>query len=622
MAATAELTTGAIAGNLNSLIQKETIFVTGTFGTHLSDLTLTVGLEGPPLVIPPDGSAATNVSLTDPRVELIASPFKVALVGDVNIPLDSTQKVVVEGSLAISTTRASLTIDAKMPSIDNPLSFRGVSLEEIGATVGIVFVPFGVDVGLEAVFKLGDTPANTFATDLEFIPAPPAVIPRYLYGTLSELSLPLIFKTLIDSSISLPAELSSVTLTDFKCYWAKNTTQLPDGTTIDAGFGLAGTLDIAGFELTGNVNVDAQKGISGKLDTSAVNLHSIGGGKYALSVTGRSQLGGPTVAFNTAPQANVPYVKATLDLEFFGVAALAVDGSISKESLAIVINGNTPDIQNWPAFVSGSLSVATTRSSFAAKAALSTKLNVKTPNIPVPGTGYHLGSVRINTDFSGAASFSVSESSFSLGVEGTFNGQRLPSLEISSLASLSDLPGEIVTKIGDEAHTAFSYLFSDAKTWLESIAGGVIQDAGSIEMIAEVLVNVFHQSAEEVAKLLHSILGTGLTDLVEALNAVGISASEVVTILANDLGFGLSSVESAVASVFQSFHVDSAALHSDTNVPHADLGKHHADLGHVDHGTFLGHADSNALHVDTTTPHVDTGGHVDVGHVDQHVDVS
>ncbi len=383
-------------------------------------MTLSIGLDGPPLVIPSGGNAKTSVSLTEPKIELVASPFTVELVGDVNIPLSRSQLITVQGRLAISLTRASLTVDAKMPSLDNPLSFHGVSLLEIGATMGIDFEPIGLDVGLEATFKLGNTPADKFAADLEFIPDPPAVNPKYFYGSFSELTLPLLFSDLIDSSIHLPAVLGDVKVTDFKCYWAEGPQQLPDGTTLDAGFGISGTLDVAGFDLKGDLEVDADKGISGDLETSPIHIHSIGHGKYALSVTGHSTLGGPAVSFNTAPSGDDPYVKATVDVEFFDVSGISVDGSFGSSSLALSISGNTPNIKSFPDFISGSLNISSSSSSFSASANLDARLNVNTPNIEVPGTSYHLGSVHITADFSGHAGFKVG-SDFSLSVSGTFN---------------------------------------------------------------------------------------------------------------------------------------------------------------------------------------------------------
>jgi hypothetical protein len=591
---------GTITANLQTILGQDTLTVQAIIGTNASQTQLSVALSGQPIPILP----FQNLTLDNPQLVIAASPLSVSFDGTFALPLDG-QPIDVGTTLEISTGGATFSADVTAPGgITAPFGFTGVSLEEVGLTGGLAFEPPGVTIGMSGVFKIGSNPADSFAIVL--VLEGEVINPVLLYGNFNQIAFAPIFKAVFGSSVTLPTELQGINLEKLYICWAEpgQTNKLPDGSTPPAGFGLNGLLDVtSNFQAQMSLLVSlstTDPNVSGSAEMSPIEI-----GNGALSVTGKSSLGGPQVQFSTNTS---PYLGVTLDATLLKIASVDLSVQVSDSGFTFDLNFTVAgQAQHFACTLVDS-------QSFNASTSLNFPFVVNIGPIIAPHTNINLGTVNVNEQFSGNATVAISATSISGSIGGSFGHWNLPTITLNNaVTDLSDMFSMIVAQIEANAQSVFSDLFANATAWLQAVKSGLISGVGDIVAIGNVLVNFFGETIPQAATLVYNNFTNDLSQLVQLLYGLGASSSDAYSILVG-LGYSASDVAQAVASVFHTHvdtepvgHVDASPVHGDTSGPHGDI---HGDASKWGVHADTGHADGTP-HVDGTTPHVDTG-HIDV----------
>jgi len=580
--------TNVLSKNIHKLAGTSTASVEGIIGT-VADTRLSASLGGTMTI-------TKGLALTDPALIVIAEGPEVEIQGTLEIVLQK-QVIDVTGRLGISPEKADFTVDVKGKSLFAPFGFTGVTLQEIGVSLGIVFTPPGLDIALEATFQVGTTPSDKCA--IEFAVEPDAVNPILLWGQFSSISLPTIFSAMYPK-LQLPAALNSVGLQDAYVYYCEQPTTLPDNSAAAPGFAISGTLDAYAFTMAAALKIDFTSGISGSAAMTPIHLVN-----HALDVTGTGKLGGPEVAFNTISS---PFFDVTLNVQVMGVVGANIQGNVSATGFSFLLKF---DIQG---VLSETLQCNfTSYTNFSASTDLHFHLDVTVGPFTAPKTNINLGSIHINTAFTGHLDLGINSTSVHGSVSGAFDGRALPGVSFdASTKSLTEIPTLVINQIKNEASTIYADVLSNGTKWANMVASGAITGADDA---GKVLTSVYGMSATEVQGLLQKLKLHGSTNVhvdvpsphIDTPNK-HVDAAPVHT----DQGTG---------------HVDTARTHADTSTPHADgstWGIHGDFGGHAD-TTITPHVDSNphvdtniSPHVDTNTPHVDSQPHVDQT---EHIDV-
>lgn len=583
--------TTVLAKNVYALAGTSTASVEGSIGTTLANTRLTASLGGS-MLIPP----TKNLKLSNPELIVIASGPEVEIQGTLEVAL-SNQVVEIIGRLGISPEKADFTVDVEGKSLLAPFGFTGVTLQEIGASVGIGFTPPSLDLALEAVFQVGNTPSDKCA--IEFEVDPDAVNPILLWGQFSSLSLPTIFGAMFPR-IPLPSALTAIGLQNAYVFYCEQPTVLPDNTAVTPGFAISGTLNAYAFALAAALKIDFSSGVSGSAAMTPIHLMN-----NFVSVTGNGPLGGPAVSFNTISS---PYLDVTLDVQVTDIVGANVTGTVTSSgfsfNLAFVV----------PGVLSETLSCTfTDYHNFSASTDLHFQLNITVGPFTAPKTNINLGSIHINTMFTGHLDLAVSSTSIKGSVNGTFDGRSLPSLAINAnTPSLKNIANMVIDQIKADANTIFADVLSDATKWAGMVASGAITGADDA---AQVLTGYFGESASAAESLLKKFNLHGSTTVHIDTSSPHLDTS------AQHLDVPVQHTDQAGPHLdVPASHVDTSATHVDHSVfgKHVDIGGH-SDVTTTPHGDTKPHIDTQVTpHADTSTPHVDTQPHVDTS---EHVDV-
>lgn len=591
---------GSIAGNLQTVLGQETMKVQATIGAAPAQTQLSFGLSGQPIPILP----FQNLTLDDPELVVAASPLSVTFDGTFALPLGG-QPLDVETELEISAAGGTFSAEVTKPGgMVAPFGFTGVTLEEVGLTGGVAFEPPGVSLGVNGVFKIGSNPADSFA--LVLVLEGEVINPVLLYGNFNDIALAPIFNAVFEGSVTLPSALQGLKLEKLYVCWAEpgQANKLPDGSTPPPGFGLNGVLDVTSdFQASASLQISlstSDPNISGSAEMSPVNI-----GNGALTVTGKSTLGGPLVEVSTS---TAPYLHATVDvnlLKLVGADLEATVGDGFSFSLVFNVAGHA---QTFACNLVKS-------QSFNASASLDFPLAAAIGPVVAPGN-INLGTVNVNEQFSGRAVVAVGASGVSGSIGGSFGHWTSPTITLNAaVTDLSDMFSMIVKQIRANAQSVFSDLFSSADAWLKAVSSGLITGVGDVVAVGKVLTGFFGKTVPQAATLVYNDFTKDLSQMVKLLAGLGASSDDAYSILVG-LGYSAGDVANAVAGAFHT-HVDTQPVgHVDTR-PHGDTGTH-ADVKtpHIDtkpfghHADTGGHADSHP-HADVISPHVDTG-HVDV----------
>ena len=316
--------------------------------------------------------------------------------------------------------------------------------------------------------------------------------------------------------------------------------------------------------LDGNMTVDSQT------DTASGNA------SVTLGPVGSTNVIDVSGAFTYDSQ------EFTLDGEgsMFGMDLGSVDVSLNWAAGQYSI---ATDFSDDGFNVNGSLSVTTGSNwTFGGSLSFGCELDAEIGPIEVPKTGINLGSLHLDTGFTGTVSVNASaqSSSISLGLGGSFNFEgatlSVPTFTVTvnvPFASISSLAGQVVDEIKSDAYSIFSGELSTVGAWISDIKSGVLtgisdignalenvyhvvaadvvgfaQDAGQgLAAAARILANDYNQTAAEVASTLKNA-GAAATEVAGALEtALEQSASEIIGAL-HTAGYAIDDVAAALQS--------------------------------------------------------------------------
>ncbi len=562
--------TSALSKAVYGMLGDSTLAVAGSVGTPQN--TRIAASLGGTLVIP----QAKKLALTNPQLVLIASPLTAEIEGTLQFALSATQVLDFTGRLAISPEKASFTVDVTGgpgQSLPAPFGFTGVTIQNLGVSLGINFVTPGVDLQLEGIFTVGGTSADKFA--LEITVDPDAINPILLWGQFSSLSFPLVFNA-VCPKVTLPSALSAVCLTNALLYYCEQPTVLPDNTSAQPGFAISGTINAFHFTMVAALKINFSQGMSGSAAMTPIHL-----AHNAVNVTGHGSLGGPEVDFNTMSS---PYLNVTLDASVLDVASVSINGTVTSSgfTFALVLAASASS-GNEAASFSTTLNCSFSDSqNFSASATLKFALKLAVGPIIAPGTGTNLGTININTNFSGSLSLTVTSTAIQGSVSGTFDGHSLPGLSFTTpTATLKNIPQQVVNQIKADITSIYSDVLGDAKKWAGLVASGVITGADDA---GKVLTGYFNESTSDAQALLQQFRLKASTQVhmdtsVPHLDTNGPHADT------------------------PTIHMDQSSTHVDTSITHWDTSVKHTDDSHLDQGPSIFHKDG----------HQDLGGHSDSG---------
>lgn len=513
----------------------------------------------------------TGIAIADPALRLTLAP-SIQVRGNVLIPIGS-DKITLTGGMTVSTAEANLFVDAKFPELNNPLHFQGVTLKEIGGSLGVAFEPPGAALTLQGDFLVGSHRADAaFAFSFGYTP-PVEVYPRLLSAKFSQLDLPTMISALAPQA-TVPSELDSISFRDFYIYWAGAQVSLPDGTTANPGFGFNSLMDFFGWTAYAALDIKSDSGFSG---AAALSPISIGGGAFRFTGNGQGHLGvkdgGATLSIDTS-KAAFSFSAAAYLLGITGSAS----GSFSTAGVVFSVAADTGGGYNYlKGQVSGNFSSNLSNPQLSFSADIGFRFKVSTPRLRFPGTGFYLGTLHIDAGFDGSMATALKGTNFSLDASGGVSWRStnphfsLPTIRVQP-RDLANFADTIANAIAQQAEDLFHDLWSSAQDYINLIKDGVLTDIDPNPL--GVLISVFHVSEGAAIELLKQIGG-----LIP--------------------------------------HVDTNfPPHGDTKGPHVDT---HGDTKgpHIDT-----HLDKKVFGIHTDTPHGDTAPHIDTPHVDTapHID--
>lgn len=549
--------------NLNSIVKKSTLIL------QLSYTSTTVSIKS---IL--DGSVKiptgkTALTIKNPSIEINITPeVFVKLSADFDFTIDKTD-MDAKIAMAFAPTQASVSASLTVPggSLPPPPGVKGLHMNEIGLMMGVFFEPPSILFGIDGKFKIGKEQAkdDQFSFVLQIIGE--VVNPLYLSFYLDEIDMGTLVTLFTDQQPSgdLLATLNQVSAKEVSFYWAEANVVLPDNTTALAGFGFGGELDIFGFHMFAEAEVKQSSGISGKAQTDPINLGSVlqiegdgkeivrkvdAGGKTAsnkLSLKDSKttkqvivKAGGPHLEISTSSS---PFLSANWDISLFEKI---------KESteISVGLKGVTFDLSYSIAKVSSFVLKNTLKDWTDYKGSATFKLGVD-ETINLPKVVVDLGSIHLDVSVSAGFFTHLSTSTESIGLKDmSFNfegiGFTIPDITLStSLKSLSDLPGEILNKLENDAKEIFSQLFTDPLIYAKFVKDAVIKIEGDL---AKILKESFNQSIDEVAKTLKAA-GYAAKDVAKSLKAAFNVGAKAIGIAMSGAGYAADAVVESLYAI-------------------------------------------------------------------------
>ncbi len=555
----------------------------------------------------------SKVVLSDIEMSIKSSPITAILSGDLSLPIKipanpTVNSIDVNGAISFTYSDGTGTVEATLSSdtvIVDPFKFPGVTLDEVGVGLDVSFgVETGVGVTLEGDFLLGQNKVkldNKFAITMEFTDDLPN--PSLLYCETKNLSLPVIFDSVIGSGVQLPSILSSFSFNDLMFYWCDKAQTLPDGTSCQPGIGYNAGIDFWGFDTYSSLMINQGTGIKGEASIDPIHLLN---NKISLTGKGKAghgvKAGGAYFDFDTTKKA----FDVSLDANILGITEV-VNAKVSSTALDIQVNTNL-------GFLEDSLHIEFEKggSVMSFDSSLSIGVNCK-PDIKIGGV--NLGTIHINDTMTGTIDVSFKNGTLSAKVNASFdfNGASFKfKFDIGeNLTDVAHLASVIESKIVSEATSIFSSYFKKVENYISAVGKGLLTGG---EFVVNVIYHVYTKSITDLFKI--------LADLPKSFHVDG------------TIDFPIK-IAPSIPSVSE--HVDLGHI--------VDV---HADALHIDHHTFLGHVDTGfnehadlsasktiatpkfdvtildidpskhfdmvmppSVHADTTSPHIGLNPHLD-----------
>ncbi|MBQ4822099.1 hypothetical protein [Aquimarina sp. MMG016] len=553
----------------------------------------------------------------------VTSTPSVSLEGTLELPIKipanpNVNEVEVTGAISFTFSDGTGTIQAALNSdteIIYPFDFYGVTLEDVGVGLDVSFgVETGAGVTLEGAFLLGQKKTKLdekFAITMEFTDDLPN--PSLLYVATKNLSLPVIFDSVIDSGITLPKVLSDFSFDELMFYWCDKAQQLPDGTQCQVGIGYNAAIDFWGFHTYSALMINQGTGISGQASIDPIHLLD-----NNISLTGKGQAGygvtagGAYFDFDTTKEAFDVSVNANV----LGIKEV-VNASVSPTALDISMKTDLKFLQDTVdvEFKNGGTTMAFDTS-------LAIGIDCK-PTIKIGGMT--LGTIHINDSMNGSIDFSFKNGALSAAVNAKFdfNGTKFGfKYDIGAdLKDLKNLASIIEQKILSEATSIFSSYFSKVANYIEVLGKGLLTGG---DFVVSVLYHVYKLPVvdlfKELAKLPTGYHVNGTVDFPIKIEP-GIPSHKFHA----DLGH------------LVDFHVDT---HGDTHkwihwdIPginkHADINASESfstpgfkvKLVDIDPSQHFDMTMPPTVHADANSPHVDASPHIDASFIGGSLGVS
>ena len=496
---------------------------------HLIEVTITAGDE--------------KITLADSALRITFAPFTLAVQGTVFLPIgDTTLEATGALVVGIEEAQALFNIHAEQngqpASIPLPLGLKGVFLDTLGVEVGVVFVPPGVDIGVQGQFHITTQgfAANEFALILELVEEIPD--PLLLSIAFEELSIEdMIIAVKGEPDNSVPEILREISARDLSLYWAEEPIVLPDGRMAQAGFGFSGFITVGTISAHAALMISAATGISGDAEISPINFHDAihitGNGKgvslnQALIngqwVTQRKApivpikptpqtralqiipAGGAVIAFNSR---HTPYLNVSLQAKLFNIFSEDVEVIVTDTGFAFTLDTRIGNSLHFGI----ECQVGKVNDAFAFNASAVFAVDIK-GDIDLPEIlGFDLGSIHLDAGFDAEMTVVANSEHFEVTIFGAFwfDDWRLAlktplKLDVN-FRSLEDLPGELLRHIEQYAEEIFEdflneakKLFGEAKAEGERILAAAEQDAQLLFAAAEQEAQRIIQDAEQTVE--------------------------------------------------------------------------------------------------------------------------
>ncbi|RZS99200.1 hypothetical protein [Aquimarina brevivitae] len=561
----------------------------------------------------------SKIQLSGIEMDITSTP-SISLQGTLELPIKIPAKpdvneIQVTGAISFTYSDGTGTIQATLNSdteIIYPFDFYGVTLEDVGVGLDVSFgVETGAGITLEGAFLLGQAKTKLdekFAITMEFTDDLPN--PSLLYCETKNLSLPVIFNSVIDSGITLPKALSEFSFEDLMFYWCDKAQQLPDGTQCQVGIGYNAAIDFWGFHTYSALMINQGTGIKGQASIDPINLLD-----GSISLTGKGQAGhdvkagGAYFDFDTT----VESFDVSVDAEILGMEEV-VDASVSPTALDIHVQSNLGFLEDK---IDVKFKDGGTKMSF--DSSLSIGINAK-PSITIGGI--NLGTITINDTMTGTLSVSFINGALSALVDASFdfNGEKFGfKFDVgTNLRDLGNLAQHIEQKIVAEATSIFASYFADVTNYISVLGKGLISGGA---FVVNVLYHVYKTSIpqlfEALAKLPDSYHVDGTVDFPIKI-APGIPSESFHA----DLGH--------LVNVHADKHADLPIVGGHHFSEHADLDvsksvstpAFNVTLIDIDPSQHFDMMMPPAAHADATSPPINVSEHLDAAFVGGDLGVS
>lgn len=536
-----------ILTNIRSVLKKTELLIQVAIGDGLSSVSFTSYLDGS-LTLDMGGK---NLVLSDPYVRIDSAPptFGLYIHGTTLIPFNHVT-LKAGGALFMSEKEmeAMLQVTAEdggeQRSIPMPFGLRGVSLDEIDIEMGVIFVPAGINLGIEGKFHIkGQTSnANNFIIVLD--PKTGIPNPIYLSAYVQSLTISDLITAVSGEVVSgIPDFIKSIKGEDLSVYWSESAgIALPDGRLAQEGFGFNGFISIGGFSMHAALTVSETTGVSGDAELPPIDL----GGVFSLKGNGEGvkvnqvlinnewhtitkppetkeekerqtreyQLipaGGATVILNTK---HSPYIDVSASVSLFNLLNAEVEIVVSNDGF------KWKQKESIGSLFKTEFDCELSTKGFSANAEFD--IDIKGDVGPITILHVDMGSIDLDVSFDAAFGICANEKGVAVTISGSFHFEgfhlTMPDISTSDFKSFDELPDKILKQIQDNADDIFEDVFNDAGALLKAAAEEAEKIGEEAAEEAEKIGSAAAQQAEQIGDDAKAAFESTTHDL-EAANA-------------------------------------------------------------------------------------------------------
>lgn len=489
-----------------------------------------------------------------------------------------------------------------------PPELKGVHLKELDFSLGLIFEPPSVAVGIGGKCLIGKN--TTIATDdfvIVLAIAEDYAEVLYIAFDAPSMDLPTFIEVFTDERMEVDFLVSFQQLS---LTWVANLlapVTLPNGSLTQPGFGCSALVVILDFEFYGLIKLGLS-GIQTVLSSSPVRFGSIfrleGGGqgvafqvnasgeplknaKFLLNADDRQQNsnapvkqfvepGGPELTINSRSE---PYFMLSADASFLDIAKQSISATAEKCGFSFELQSDERVIQGR--ISCQLLSYHNFIGKFGARITVSSAIG------PLDDTG--LGALVVTADarFTLAVTTSLDSQQATCSVELDVAGQSLsvgPFGVGLDTGALADLIGQAETRVDEEAGNLLRPLLGDARQWVRLVEAGVIQgvpriggrlktafgtrldetldvmhDAGlSPDQAVREAKEAFDPASGDLARGLKQAFNQNDSEFTGSLAQAGVGPADVAKALSDNFGLDPQQISDCMQSTFRSDQIKGA----------------------------------------------------------------